>query len=107
MVPRFAGASLGLLAFSITIAAGLCVRNPVEVILSRSIIALFAFCLIGFLLGGAAQMVIAEYDKDRESEIHKRYREDIGGKTETGTASDVDARQAVAATGGEGRSTGK
>lgn len=107
MVPRFAGASLGLLAFSIAVTAGLWVRNPVDVILSRSIFALFAFCLIGFLLGGAAQMVIAEYDSGRESEILKRYREDIEGKIEAGLPSDADAQQAVAATKGQGLSTGE
>jgi hypothetical protein len=106
MVPRFAGASLGLLAFSITIAAGLWVGNPVEVILSRSIFALFAFCLIGFLLGGAAQLVIAEFEKDRESEILKRCREDRGQQAETGGLSDVDGQRPVAATKGDAQPVG-
>ena len=51
MVARFAGASLGLLAFATTAVAGLYVGNPPTVTLSRSILALFAFCLIGLLLG--------------------------------------------------------
>ncbi len=107
MVPRLAGASLGLLAFCITVTAGLWVRNPVEVILSRSVIALFIFCLIGFLLGGAAQMVITEFEKDRGSEILKRYREDSEGKAGAGVPSDVGAQKPVAATEGESRSTGE
>lgn len=75
MVARFVGASLGLLAFTITIIAGLLVHNPVTVILSRSILALFVFCIIGLVLGGAAQLVIREHERTRESEILKRYRE--------------------------------
>ena len=80
MVARFAGATLGLLAFTITAAAGLAVRNPVEVTLSRSVLALFVFCLIGLLLGTAAQTVIAEREREGESQIRKRYHEDSAGK---------------------------
>ena len=76
MVARFTGVGLGLLAFTITIVAGVCIQNPVTVTLSRSILALFVFCLIGFVLGGAADVVVAEYEAGRESELQKRYRED-------------------------------
>ena len=84
MVARFAGASLGLVAFTITITAGLFARNPVEVTLSRSIFALILFCLIGLLLGTAAQLVVAEYEKNREAEIQKRYRDDSAGTEGSG-----------------------
>ena len=104
MVARFTGVSLGLLAFAITVTAGLLVRNPAEVILSRSIFALFVFGLIGLLLGGVARMVIAEHDKDRESEILKCYREDMIGKDDTGTTLKPDARPSDEATGGGGES---
>jgi hypothetical protein len=104
MVARFTGISLGLLAFAITVTAGLLVRNPVEVILSRSIFALFVFCLIGLLLGGAAQMVIAEYDKDRESEILKRYREDMTAENDAGTPRRQDAGPSDRSTEGGGES---
>ena len=77
MVARYVGAGLGLLAFTVTVVAGLLVRNPVTVTLSRSILALFTFCLIGFVLGTAAQMVVAEREKKRESEIRKRYSEGL------------------------------
>jgi len=73
VVARYVGAGLGLLAFTVTVVAGLLVRNPVTVTLSRSILALFTFCLIGFVLGTVAQMVVAEHEKKRESEIRKRY----------------------------------
>lgn len=76
MVARFTGASLGLFAFAVTTVAGLFVRNPVEVVLSRSILALFVFCFIGFLLGYVAQLVVTEYEKDRATEISKQFRQD-------------------------------
>ncbi len=69
MVARLTGASLGFLAFTVTIVAGLAVGNPVSVTLSRSIFALFAFVILGMLLGGAAQLVIGEYGRKREAEI--------------------------------------
>ena len=86
MVARFAGASLGLLAFTITSAAGLLSQNPVEVTLSRSIFALVLFCVIGFLLGTATQMVVAEHERTRESEIRKLYRKDSAGTDSAGPA---------------------
>lgn len=75
MIARFAGALLGLLAFTITTAAGLLARNPVEVTLSRGIFALVLFCLIGSILGKAAQMVVAEHERDQETKIRNRFRE--------------------------------
>jgi len=75
MVARFAAGSLGLLAFFVSMVAGLCVQNPVTVTLSRSILALFVFCIIGFILGGAAQLVVAEYQRTQESAIRKEYEE--------------------------------
>lgn len=76
MVARFAGASLGLLAFAITVVAGIYVGNPPTVTLSRSILALFSFCVIGLLLGRAAQAVVAEFERNRRSEIERRIRAD-------------------------------
>ena len=76
MVARVLGASLGLLAFTITIIAGLWVQNPVTVTLSRSILALFLFCVIGLVLGGAAQLIINEHEREREKEIRTRYHEE-------------------------------
>ncbi len=66
MVSRFAGATLGLLAFAVTILAGLWAGNTVTVVLSRAIGALFIFCFIGVALGAAAQAVVNEHRKRRE-----------------------------------------
>ena len=90
MLARFAGASLGLLAFAVSAAAGLLVQNPVSVTLSRSVLALFVFCIIGLLLGSAAQMVIAEHERNRESEIRKRYEKDSTGAGNTGRDDGLD-----------------
>ena len=99
MVARFTGAGLGLLAFAVTMTAGLLAQVPVEVTLSRSILALFLFCVGGLLLGGAAQRVVDEYKKERESQIHERFHEE-GTATEGGkTGSDSEETSMERATG--------
>ncbi|MFQ5414074.1 MAG: hypothetical protein ACE5E6_06405 [Phycisphaerae bacterium] len=75
MVARHTGASLGLLAFTITAVVGLIVGNPVTATLSRSILALFVFCLIGSVVGAAARLAVTEHAKQRREDIHARYRE--------------------------------
>jgi len=74
MVARFTGAGLGLLAFAITAASGLLVGNPIEVTLSRSILALILFCVLGLLLGGTAHCVIAEHQRQSEASIREQVR---------------------------------
>lgn len=77
MVARFAGASLGLLAFTIAIAGGVYAQNPVTVTLSRSIFALFLFSIIGVVLGTAVQMVVNEFEQKKRADIRKKYRNDV------------------------------
>ena len=76
MVARYTGASLGLLAFAIAAIGGLYAQNPPYIILSRSIFALFLFCLLGLCLGAVAQMVIDEHAQKNEQRIKDRFRED-------------------------------
>ena len=66
MTPRAVGAALGFLAFSTTIIAGLWTRNPTSVVLARAIWAMLVFCVIGLLVGWAAQVVVREHLKRRE-----------------------------------------
>ncbi len=91
MVARFAGASLGLLAFTVTTVCGLIARNPVSVTLSRGILALFAFFFIGIVLGGLAQLVLDEHEQRRRRQIDEKYPRGSAGiaagkPTEAGTA---------------------
>lgn len=87
MVARYAGASLGLLAFTIAVFGGLVARNPFTVVLSRGILALFVFCFIGLVLGHFAQRVVAEHARTREAEIRARF---AGGSVATGDNPVVD-----------------
>lgn len=73
MVARYAGASLGLFAFAIAVFGGMAARNPFAVTLSRGILALFVFCLIGLVLGHMAQRVVTEHAQTREAELRARF----------------------------------
>ena len=69
MIGRYTGAILGMLAFSVSIVAGLWAGNPATVILSRAIWALIVFCVIGLVCGGIAQFIVSDYAKRRHSEL--------------------------------------
>lgn len=71
MASRITGASLGLLAFSISIATGLLARNQPGVILTRAITAMIVFCLIGLAAGAAVSMVVREHVRNREAELEQ------------------------------------
>jgi len=90
MIARYAGSVLGLFAFSVTVFAGLVVRNPIAITLERAVFALFLFCMIGFVLGSVAQMVVREFERKREAEILQRYEP---------TSSDMDVAAAEAEEG--------
>ncbi len=96
MAARYAGASLGLLAFTIVVTAGLFARNPVTVTLSRSIFALFLFCLIGLVLGRVAQLVVAEHEKKRVMEIRKQYQ--TAATSAASGGQDVDSNEGAGGT---------
>lgn len=68
MIPRFSGAILGLLAFSIATFAGLWTGNSVETTLCRALLALGLFCLLGIAIGLAAQSTIREHLRQSESQ---------------------------------------
>jgi len=88
MIARYSGATLGLLAFTIVITAGLFTHNPFTVTLSRSIFALFMFCILGFVLGGAAQLAVNENTRQRKMKFREKLqtisaiKDDTGLKTE-------------------------
>lgn len=68
MVGRYTGACLGLLAFAVTIVAGMVVHNPPVVTLSRAVIALLVFCVVGLAVGGCAQSVVNDHYRRRKQE---------------------------------------
>lgn len=68
MIGRYTAAILGLLAFSVSAVVGVVIQNPAEVTLSRAIWSLFVFCVIGLVVGSAAQYVINDYAKRRLAE---------------------------------------
>ena len=83
MVARLAGGSLGLFAFVVALVAGLVAHNPATLILSRGILAMFVFCLIGFVLGTAAELVVTEHEGKRKKEIEEQYRDPAGDRKES------------------------
>jgi 4-hydroxybenzoate polyprenyltransferase len=72
MIVRYSGGILGMLAFAVTVLAGLWVGNPFTVTLSRAIWALCVFCVIGLAVGWAAQYVIDDYARRRYDEVVKK-----------------------------------
>ncbi|MFH0982167.1 MAG: hypothetical protein V2A79_11570 [Planctomycetota bacterium] len=84
MIARFSGATLGLLAFSVAVLGGLWVGDPATVILSRAIWSLVVFCVLGLVLGTAAQAVVAEYARRRFDAL----RRDLGTGTRPPEAPD-------------------
>ena len=95
MIARFAGAGLGFLAFTITAFAGLFAQNPVTVTLSRSILALAVFSLIGFVVGAAAELVVGEYESNRESEIRERFHGESAEPSEDGSGKESNEEDGV------------
>ncbi len=85
MIARYTGATLGLFAFAIAITAGLFAQNSFTLILSRAVLAMFAFLVLGLLLGGAAQLVVNEYENKRESQIRRRYEDEPTAPTDAET----------------------
>lgn len=77
MIARFTSAGFALLAFSIAVIAGLLSHNPVEVVLSRGLLALLFFFTFGLVLGHAAQRVVDEYERKETLRIRDRYSSDI------------------------------
>lgn len=80
MIARYAGAILGLFAFTVTVSAGLVVRNPVSITLQRGMFAMLVFFILGLVVGWAAQLVVREYERNRQDDIAQRYPLDSSDK---------------------------
>jgi hypothetical protein len=68
---RLCGASLGSLAFGVTILLGLLASIPVDIILTRALWALAIFFGIGLFTGWVASRVLDEHAKRLKSEMFK------------------------------------
>ena len=67
MIVRYCGAMMGLSAFGVATLAGVAVHNPPRLVLSRALWALVVFCMIGLLVGWAAQVVVNDYAARRRA----------------------------------------
>ncbi|MGQ9649203.1 MAG: hypothetical protein ACUVXJ_03760 [Phycisphaerae bacterium] len=66
---RLCGAAFGLFAFSITIVLGLLAGNPANVILTRALQAMLAFCLLGICAGWVACRLLDEHALRKHREL--------------------------------------
>jgi hypothetical protein len=96
MIARFSGGVLGLFAFTVAAIAGTVVGNPPMAVITRALWALVVFCVLGLVVGMAAQMVIDEYVTRQEAGL----RATLTGGEEPGDGTDegVSAPRATAAT---------
>lgn len=60
---------MGLLAFAITVLGGLSGGNTVEFILPRALWAMAIFCLLGLIVGWAAEMIVQEHQAKQYAEV--------------------------------------
>ncbi len=84
---RRIGASLGCLAFSVSVVSGLMVGNPIDTIVRRSLLALFGFFVLGVSVGWISGRVIAERNEQLEEELEARI---AAGATESAERRDAD-----------------
>ena len=74
------GGSLAFLAFAVAVLCGVMAGNPVELIVGRAVLALFAFYYLGRVLGWIAEIILAEREGTLEEELDKLVEE--AGKSE-------------------------
>jgi len=60
MLAKLLAGILGLMAFAVCILGGLCVGARAEVVIQRGLQAMIVFCLLGWVVGWAAEAVVYE-----------------------------------------------
>lgn len=84
---------MGLLAFVVSVFGGLITRNRFEFILSRALWAMLAFCVLGALVGWAAQRVVREYRGEQYEEVFGK-SEDAPASADRATENNSTSAQA-------------
>ncbi len=75
------GAQIGLLAFTVAVAAGLYAGNSATVVLLRALLALAAGAVVGQLAGWATKAVLRDHLQNKKAEIDRRHIEAVRGMT--------------------------
>ena len=71
MTTKICGAGLGFLAFAVSLIIGLWTENPFITIVSRSLIVMCLFYILGCCLAGVGQKVIIENIEDEKKRIQQ------------------------------------
>lgn len=91
---RVCGASLALLAFSVSILRGMAVDNPTDVILIRALWSLVLFLFLGMTAGWIAEAVINEHNRfldEQEAEQVAAAQQRQQGAEESSETEEVEA----------------
>jgi len=76
MLTKMVSGTLGLLAFSATIFAGVWAGNEPTIILERALWSLIFFLILGAICGWLAQMVINEHIKNSTDQMMEHLQSD-------------------------------
>jgi hypothetical protein len=77
MLAKLLAGILGLLAFAVCILGGLSVGARAEVVIQRGLQAMVVFCLLGWLVGWAAEAVVYERVRKEAHEAAEKSRQRV------------------------------
>ena len=85
MTTKICGAGLGFLAFAVSLVIGLWTENPFITIVSRSLIVMGLFYILGCCLAGIGQKVINENVENEKQRIQQEIAAEIESLENTKT----------------------
>jgi hypothetical protein len=88
MLAKLLAGILGLLAFAVCIFGGLLAETRAEVAIQRGLKAMIVFCLLGWVVGWAAEAVVYDRVRTEAQEAAEKARQiaEQAGRDEPGTA---------------------